>query len=448
MANAYYANQYISTTLASVGGITDSATTGIILASITNIETDKPGIACLTYTDPIDTSIAEWIIYTSIDSGTKELQGVTRGQEGFAAKAHSNGATVAFPISKSHINNLNDALIIGGAETNLLQGILDEDDMASDSAVKAPTQQSVKAYSDIYSNANFNAPDGFLINGKIVPSVASNNLTVAIKGMDGNDPSASNPVYVRIGDTIRSITAALSVTKNAGTNWFDSGSAAFATQERDYFVYLGYNATDGVVVGFSTINHGRLYSSFSATSTAEQYCAISTITNAAAGDNYVNVGRFAATLSAGAGYTWTVPTFTAINLIQRPIFETRFLTYVPVIRGDGTAGTGTYSVQGGRYKLTSNVIDCSANMVWSNITGSPTGALAGSIPMTSNAVLAQEFVVNLFNVTYPASTIQVFGEMVAVDTMVHFYAMRDGSTNTAVAVDTAGGARYNARYEI
>lgn len=146
--NAYYTNQYISTTLASVGGIDDSATTGIILASVTNITTDKPGIACLSYTDPIDTSKAEWITYTSIDSGTKELQGVTRGQEGYAAKSHSNGVTVAFPLSKSHINNLNDALIIGGNETNLVTGVIDDDTMATASATKLATSKSTKAYVD------------------------------------------------------------------------------------------------------------------------------------------------------------------------------------------------------------------------------------------------------------------------------------------------------------
>lgn len=177
----------------------------------------------------------------------------------------------------------------------------------------------------------FNAPEGFLINGKIVPSVASNDLTVAIKGMDGNDPSATNPVYVRIGDTVRSITAALSVTKADGTNWCNAGSAELATKEIDYFVYLGYNATDGVVVGFSRIPYATLYSDFSATAANEKYCGISTITNAAAGDTYTNIGRFAATLSAGAGYTWTVPTFTSANLIQRPIYETRWLTYVPTL---------------------------------------------------------------------------------------------------------------------
>jgi len=83
-----------------------------------------------------------------------------------------------------------------------------------------------------------------MINGKIDVSVASSDLTVAIKTLSGNNPSTSEPVYVRIGDTVRSITSALSVTRNDGTNWFNSGSSELATFEVDYFVYLGYNATD------------------------------------------------------------------------------------------------------------------------------------------------------------------------------------------------------------
>jgi len=352
--------------------------------------------------------------------------------------------------------------ITSGVENNLVSidddenikdsgySVIDDDTMATASDTTLATSESVKAYADIYSKVNFNAPDGFLINGKIVPSVASNNLTVAIKGINGNDPSASNPVYVRIGDTVRSITSALSVTKNAGTNWFTSGSSIFATLERDYFVYLGYNATDGVVVGFATFPYARIYSDFSATSTNEKYAAISTITNAAAGDNYVNIGRFAATLSAGAGYTWTVPTFTNKNLIQYPIFESRYLSFVPFIRGDGTAGTGTYSTQTGLYQIRSNHCYYNAILVWTNITGSPTGALAGTVPLTSAETLSatEQTFINLINVTFPASTIQVFGEMASADTMVHFYAMRDGSTNTAVLVDTTGTARYGGSYPI
>jgi len=158
--------------------------------------------------------------------------------------------------------------------------------------------------------------------------VTSNDLTVALKTLAGNDPSADDPVYIRIGTaSIMKVTSALSVTKNAGTNWCNAGSTGLATKEIDYFTYLGYNATDGVVIGFSRIPHGRIYSDFSTTTTDEKYCAISTISNAVGSNPYVVIGRFAATLSAGAGYTWTVPSFTALNLINRPIYETRWLIF-------------------------------------------------------------------------------------------------------------------------
>ena len=49
-------------------------------------------------------------------------------------------------------------------------------------------------------------------NGKIVPSVASDNLTVALKTHAGTDPSATDPVYVMIGGVVRTITSALSAT--------------------------------------------------------------------------------------------------------------------------------------------------------------------------------------------------------------------------------------------
>ncbi len=197
------------------------------------------------------------------------------------------------------------------------------------------------------------APQGFLQNGKIVVTDAAG-ITVAIKTLAGTDPSATDPVYVRIGDTVRTISAALSVAKADGTNWCNAGSAELATKEIDYFVYLGYNATDGVVIGFSRYPGANSYDDFSATTTNEKYCAISTITTATATDYYEVIGRFAATLSAGAGYTWSVPTYTAKNLIQRPIYETRLLTWTPTWTGFSVNPTGTYQyrVFPGRVMLT------------------------------------------------------------------------------------------------
>ncbi len=181
-------------------------------------------------------------------------------------------------------------------------------------------------------DAIYQPPQGYMINGKISVTDAAG-ITVAIKTLAGNDPSETDPVFVRIGDSVHILITALSVSKADGTNWCNAGSAELATKEIDYFVYLGYNATDGVVIGFSRIPSAAQYSDFSVTTTNEKYAAISTITTAASTDYYEVVGRFAATLSAGAGYTWSVPTYTAINLIQRPIYETRWLDAVASATG-------------------------------------------------------------------------------------------------------------------
>jgi hypothetical protein len=197
----------------------------------------------------------------------------------------------------------------------------------------------VKTYADrslitTLTRIPLNAPQGFLINGKIVPSVNSNNLTVALKTLAGTDPSATDPVYCRIGDTVRTISADLSHTMNAGTNWLNAGSTELATKEIDYFAFLGWSTVDSAVhIGISRWPTDGTVPT--AGSTNEKGCNINGSMNS--GDVVEVVGRFAATLSAGAGYTWSVPTYTAANLIQRPIYETRFLLATMVLTGFSSA---------------------------------------------------------------------------------------------------------------
>ena len=259
-------------------------------------------------------------------------------------------------------------------------------------------------------------PDGFLINGYILPSVANNDLTVAIKAMDGNNPSATEPVYVRIGSTIRSITSALQNTLVDGTNWFNSGSAGLAAKSVDYFVYLGYNATDGVTIGFSRIPYATLYSDFSTTNTNEKYCAINVISNAAGGDNYVNIGRFSATLSATANFYWSVPTFTTSNLIQRPIYETSWMTWLPTYAAGGSmtytsSSTGVYQISGRKLFF---------NLVASGTTGGTTNAaITFTLPMafaTNLKGVCQGYDASTASRTYvylsSGSTVSVYGEAI------------------------------------
>jgi hypothetical protein len=206
---------------------------------------------------------------------------------------------------------------------------------------------------------------GIVLNGKFAVTVASNNLTVALKTLAGNDPSATDPVYYMLGGVLHTITAALSVTKNAGNDGFAAGSVLKAL-ECDYFIYMGFNATDGVTIGFARVPDATKYSDFNTTATNDHFCVISTITNASANDEYAVVGRFAATNSGTPSYNWSVPTFTPANLIQRPIWNTRTLSWLPAPTGFSAVPTDTAY----RYQL----IDTRAFVAYCELTNGTSNA--------------------------------------------------------------------------
>lgn len=195
---------------------------------------------------------------------------------------------------------------------------------------------------------DLNVPVGSLLGEyyKIVPSIASNNLTVAITHLDGSDATATNPLLFKIGDTWQTVVASLAVTKNAGTNWCNAGGAELAAQDVDYFVYViqETGAAAGTKIGFSRICHATTMADFVNTSTDEKYIAGSW-TNLTTSDAVTLVGRFRARLSGGAGYTWSIPTAKVIN---RPIYESDMLVWAAQTAGfasDPVSSTGYYKVR-------------------------------------------------------------------------------------------------------
>lgn len=240
-----------------------------------------------------------------------------------------------------------------------------------------------------------NAPEGFLINGKIIPTVTSNNLTLTLQNLGGATPDQINPVYVRLDNAVREITSAVSITLNAGTNWFNSGGNELATNEVDYFIYLAWDSTDSAVrIGLSRIPYAGVYGDFSATTTNEKHGAFNNSLDSS--NVVVNVGRFAATLSGGAGYTWTVPTFNGSNLIQRPIYETRILKLTPNT-GSFTLGNGTTL---GEYRLFGNScqIRCAIKL-GSTTTVAMEDIKFGSIPFLAYSVNSGDGGLNRFPFT-------------------------------------------------
>src|ERR1035437_5635464 len=194
-----------------------------------------------------------------------------------------------------------------------------------------------------------NLPEGVMVNGKI-------------------DPSATDPVYCRIGGVVRTITGALNIgTQSAGTSYLNLGSAELATKETDLFVYLDYNTSlTSVQILVSRIPYANTVGDFTFSTTVEKGILRTSISNNST-DVVVNIGRFAATLSAGAGYTWSVPTFTASNLINRPIYETRVLQFSPQYTG----GTNQPLFNNTTYQLVGknvSVIIAASSLITSNST--------------------------------------------------------------------------------
>ena len=221
-------------------------------------------------------------------------------------------------------------------------------------------------------------PEGILVNGVIFVEVQSSDLYVWIKTLAGTNPSTTDPVYIRLNGQVWKITSPLYVVKADGTNWANLGGSELAAKLVNLFVYIGYNATDGVVLGWSRIPGARKYSDFSTTSTNEKYAAISTITSAAADDFYTVVGRFSATLSAGAGYTWSVSG--TGDIVQYPTFSTQWLTYLPTFT-NLTVGNGTLTV---RYLVDEKYWYIEGCLIFGS-TSSISGTVSFTLPYTNVA---------------------------------------------------------------
>lgn len=183
--------------------------------------------------------------------------------------------------------------------------------------------------------------EGQLRNGKISVTLSGSNLVVAVKTLANADPSVNDPVKIMIDGVDRSITSALSVTATAGTNWFNAGSTELATRTINYFIYIGYNSTDGVTLGFSPIPWARIYSNFSTSSTSMRHCRISTTTNASATDTYIVVGNFDAILSGTNNWT------ACSNLILSNLRNSKKIIWAPTLSwtaGTAPSGSGTNNI--------------------------------------------------------------------------------------------------------
>lgn len=203
-------------------------------------------------------------------------------------------------------------------------------------------------FSDVLAALEKLLPKGFLANGKFVVTDTGTGINIAIKTLAGTDPSVSDRVKIRIGDTIREITAALSRTIADGTDWGRAGSSELNGKLVPWFLYAVWDSGSSAVgLSISRAPYGRIVSDFSATSNDDDHLV--GYADYATSDDAELIGIFEAQLSAGASYAWTLPTFTNNNLIQGTVFPDKFYDWEPVWTGFSSAPTGgvkRYQIRG------------------------------------------------------------------------------------------------------
>jgi hypothetical protein len=153
------------------------------------------------------------------------------------------------------------------------------------------------------------------------------------------------------------------------------------------------------------------------------------------------------TLATNTDYTMAGnPTELWFSNVDNPAGYPNDFTWEPTVSGQTDAGSGTYSVQAGKFSIRGRSIKVIGNCIWSNHTG--TGNLIFNLPVKSRNVtnLFQAVSVHTNLMTLPANTVTVTGLVVNNTSTVRLYGVQDGGAHAQVAVDTAAEIYVSSEY--
>lgn len=218
-------NAYETTLISALSASTSDATVSVAAspASISDFSSGTSGFYLVI--DPDSDSTREYI-YVSAKTGVNLT--ATRNIDTFGGglNAHSIGAKVRFVAMAEMFNDIHDRVntIINEAGTAVNTTLfLDEDNMASNSATKGVTQQSVKAYVD----TNVTAQDLDITDGSTTSAVDLDSQSLTIQG-------TANEATVGLSGQTFTIGLPATITANvtgnvSGTSGSTTGNAATAT---------------------------------------------------------------------------------------------------------------------------------------------------------------------------------------------------------------------------
>ena len=204
------------TTLTGTIGASDTTLT---VNSVTDSASNTLTAPCYLIINPDSATNREVILVTSINTGTKTLtldnvnKRYLTGSAATSGLSHASGSVVRMSPVQQHIEDLNDRVdtVINEAGTAVNTTLfLDEDNMASNSATKGVTQQSVKAYVDTQLTAedlDISADSGSNI------AIDLDSETLDLEGSTGIDTATgTNKVTFAIDSTVATLSGSQALT--------------------------------------------------------------------------------------------------------------------------------------------------------------------------------------------------------------------------------------------
>ena len=208
-------NAFETTLTGTIGASDLTITVNSVVDSASNTLTAP----CYLVLNPDSATSREVVQVTSINVGTKTLtldninKRYLKGSAATSGLSHASGSVVRMAPLQQHIEDLNDRVdtIINEAGTAVNTSLfLDEDNMASNSATKGVTQQSVKAYVDTQLTAedlDISADSGSNI------AIDLDSETLDLEGSTGIDTATgTNKVTFAIDSTVATLSGSQALT--------------------------------------------------------------------------------------------------------------------------------------------------------------------------------------------------------------------------------------------
>lgn len=231
-------------------------------------------------------------------------------------------------------------------------------------------------------------------------AVASNALTISLKGTDGNDPSATNPVVIPFRSataatgthSVVNVAAAMTVTISSGSTVGSTGAVA-----QDIFVYALNNAGT-VELAFSATD---FTDSFIASTTAEggagaaDSATVLYSTTARSNVSISKIGRFTHT-QATAGLWAAVPTTAYVGRDVTPFgIRTNGSASVPTFAVVGDTNTGFYSSAADTLNITTGGTERVVLSTSTLAVSLPTTIQGNGVPLSVTSANANQFTLTM-----------------------------------------------------